>query len=109
VGYGDLPIDKEEFHLFLGAYILFSTVLSAFAFNNFQLWQAEKKNIERFNRKLEKQKDLTFLSSLDEGNGLTQSEFVLALLQHLGTIDYKKDVKPLIEVILMFAVVLTEI
>ncbi len=93
-----MTITNENTHLFLGFYILFSTVLSAFAFNNFQLLQAEKKNIEKFKKKLEKQGDLTFLCALDNGNGLTQPEFVLALLEHLGTIDYKKDVKPLIEV-----------
>lgn len=84
---------------FVIVYITFSTVLFAFAFNTFNLIQEEVKQLKKEEDILAKKQDMGFLAKLDKGKGITEGQFVLAVLEHLGTIDYEKDVKPWQEVI----------
>jgi hypothetical protein len=44
-------------------------------------------------------KDLRFLVELDEnGEGISEEKFILAILKHIGKIDHDQDVKPWLEV-----------
>lgn len=79
-------------------YIIFSTVLFAFAFNNFNLIQEEVKQLKKEQEILEKKKNMGFIAELDKGKGVTEHQFILAVLEHLGTLDYEKDVLPWKEV-----------
>ena len=100
VGYGDLHISNETTHIFLGFYIIFSTILLSFAVQNYQMIKAEEKQLYAVNELHSKMRDVGFLSTLDiDGNGITEEQFVLAMLTHLGTVDFDKDVKPWTEVI----------
>lgn len=45
-----------------------------------------------------KKKNMAFIADLDKGKGVTEGQFILAVLEHLGTVDYEKDVKPWQEV-----------
>lgn len=41
-----------------------------------------------------KKKDLAFISELDQGQGVSEGQFILAVLEHLGTLNFDKDIKP---------------
>lgn len=82
-------------------YIIFSTVLSAFIYNSIQILHAEKKKMQKLQAKLEKQQDLEFLADLDYGEGITESEFILAILEHLGTLSKERDIMPWKQVIIL--------
>eukprot|EP01039_Chlorochromonas_danica_P012313 gene12313-14047_t len=95
VGYGDLDIDNEpSTYLFVIFYIVFSTVLFAFAFNTFNLIQEELKQMEKEEEILARKQEMGFIADLDKGNGVTEGQFILAALEHLGTLNFEKDVKP---------------
>jgi hypothetical protein len=98
VGYGDLTISHKGTHLFLAFYIIFSTVLLGFAIQNFQMIKSEEKYLKTVQKMKLKMKDLSFLSNLDSGDGISEEQFVLAMLSHLGTVKFDRDIQPWIEV-----------
>lgn len=79
-------------------YIIFSVILAAFAVNNFNMVRAERKQLKRLEEMMEKRQHLDFISKLDKGSGISESEFILAVLEHIGTLDREKDIKPWVEV-----------
>eukprot|EP01031_Cornospumella_fuschlensis_P025913 gene25913-31296_t len=97
IGYGDLDIKSGWTRLFLGCYIIFSTALFAFALNNVARLREKEREIIRLEEIIEKRKDLSFVSELDDGQGVSKEQFVLALLLHCGIIDKQKDVQPWME------------
>mgnify|MGYP005992162939 CR=1 FL=1 len=46
----------------------------------------------------QKRQNFEFLMNMDTGNGLTQAEFVLAILEQQGVVDRERDVMPWVEV-----------
>lgn len=56
--------------------------------------RAQKKQLDKIEKTKLRAKDLHFLVGMDKGNGLTEEQFVLAILKHLGTINYETDVEP---------------
>lgn len=60
--------------------------------------RAERKQLKRFEDMMIKRQEMTFLSELDSGKGVTEPEFILAILEHLGVLNQEKDIKPWIEV-----------
>lgn len=95
VGYGDLPLrNGSGTDLFLVFYIILSTITFAFAFNQVSLLRAEQQQAAEMQLLLERRKDLGFIADLDKGNGVTEGKFILAILEHLGTLDFEKDIKP---------------
>lgn len=105
MGFGDVPLTSNHTRPFLSFYIVFSSVLAACAFNNFTLMDAEKKQLERLKEKIQKQQSFDILRSLDDGSGtgVTESEFILAVLKHMGTISEEKDIAPWREVHIDFS------
>lgn len=97
VGYGDLDIRHGYTHLFLAFYMIFSTVLFAFAFNNLQMLRAKRKQMHKLEAMIQKRKDLRFLLDMDTGDGVTEDQFILALLLHFGNVEYQADVQPWVE------------
>lgn len=47
---------------------------------------------------LARKQEMGFIADLDKGNGVTEGQFILAVLEHLGTLNFEKDVKPWQEV-----------
>eukprot|EP01033_Poteriospumella_lacustris_P017192 gene17192-12299_t len=43
---------------------------------------------------LARKQEMGFIADLDKGNGVTEGQFILAALEHLGTLNFEKDVKP---------------
>ncbi len=80
--------------MFLVFYIIFSTLLSAFIYNTIQLLHAEVKQMRRLQAKLQRQQNLDFLAEMDQGDGVREAEFVLAILEHNGTLNRERDVDP---------------
>ena len=100
MGFGDIQLKSQHTRPFLSFYIVFSSVLAAFAFNNFTMMQAERKHLIRLREKIQKQQSFDILKSMDDGSGrgVTESEFILAVLKHLGTLNEETDIAPWREV-----------
>jgi hypothetical protein len=98
VGYGDLTITNSQTRIFLAFYIIFSTILLSFAIQNFQNLRAERSQLKKIEKMTAKMKDLHFLQELDCGEGISEEQFVIAMLNHLGTLDYDRDITPWVKV-----------
>lgn len=97
VGYGDISItNKDQTYPFLAVYIIFSTILIAFAINNLNEARIKKRQILQVSEMLMRNKDGgNFLSELDqEGQGISESDFVLGVLLKLGVVDEEQDLSP---------------
>ncbi|RYH30395.1 hypothetical protein EON65_05365 [archaeon] len=57
----------------------------------------KEREIVRLEEVIEKRRDLSFVTQLDEGQGVSKEQFVLALLVHFGIVDKQRDVQPWIE------------
>ena len=61
--------------------------------------RAQKKQLSKIEKMKLKEKDLFFLEGLDvAGNGITQEQFILSILQHLGKVDFDTDIEPWMKV-----------
>jgi hypothetical protein len=98
IGYGDIPIKRAETKVFLCFYIFLSTALLAYMLNNLYAMLQNRKILHQRKQLLKLQKRLHFLADMNDGRGLTKYEFVLAILEHIGTIDHEKDVAPWLKV-----------
>lgn len=98
MGYGDLTVNNYKTLSYLSFYIVFSTFLAAFTLNTYQVLREEKKEVKRLQERLQRQKDMSFLMKLDKGNGVSQAEFILASLDHIGVLDRQRDIEPWITV-----------
>ncbi len=105
MGYGDIKIKHPHTFVFLSFYILIAVVLTGFIVNSVQQIHVERKLLRKVEDVLVKKQHLDFiaeLSGLDgrggKQGGITEAEFVLAILEHLGTVDRKKDIAPWIQV-----------
>lgn len=98
VGFGDLDLRRGGTNVVLGIYIMLSTTLIFFAFNNFSTLHEEFRQIKQSAALAEKRQTLAKLKELDTGNGVTMDTFILAVLEQTGTIDRKKDIEPWIRV-----------
>lgn len=93
MGYGDIPISyPNTTYPFLAIYIIFSTVLVAFAINNLNEARTRKKRLVQFSEMLMRKEDLKFLQDVETGS-IGESEFVLAVLLHFEIIS-QEDVTP---------------
>lgn len=45
-----------------------------------------------------KRRELQFLVDLDKGDGVSEEQFVLAILEHIGVLNRDKDILPWVEV-----------
>lgn len=97
VGYGDLQIKHGHSRIFLGFYIVFSTVLLAFAFNSFQTLKAEVARLKEHEEIVKRTQTLDKIKELDKGEGVSQDTFVLAILEHIGVLDRETDIEPWIK------------
>lgn len=83
--------------------MIFSTILVAFAINNMNEARLKRQQILKVSEMLLRNKDVNFLTELDvEGQGVTESEFVLSILLKLGVIDEEQDISQWRSVSAMF-------
>lgn len=95
VGYGDITLNHQSSRTFLIFYIVFSTVLLAFVVNNINSLAEQQVAMEELQEKLTKASDLQFLATLNNGQGrISESQFILSILEHIGTIDRERDITP---------------
>lgn len=56
--------------------------------------------MKEIENKLSKLKNMDFITDLDaDGQGVSESQFVLAILKHIGTLDKISDIDPWIKVL----------
>jgi hypothetical protein len=79
-------------------YILLSAGLVTYAFSNLHLMKAGFKALNEDEARTLKRRELEFMMQLDKGGGVTQAEFILAILEQQGVIDPRKDIAPWREV-----------
>jgi hypothetical protein len=72
--------------------------LFSFTYKNFHLLRAQKKQLDRIEQMTLRSKDLHFLVGMDQGEGITEEQFVLAILRHLEIIDPEIHIDPWVKV-----------
>lgn len=98
VGFGDIPLKRLQSRQFLGFYIMFSTILMTFAFNNFRNLSADYERVKEAAQFAKRKKTLARIKELDTGNGVPMDTFLLAVLEQLGVLDRERDLEPWIKV-----------
>lgn len=98
VGTGDFEVKEESSRIFLSFYIILSIALLAVTVNN--LYELIRHRCALSQRKdmLQLQQNLHFLVDMNEGCGVNKGEFILAILEHIGTLDHDKDILPWLKV-----------
>jgi hypothetical protein len=94
VGYGDFTVEQEATKIFLCFYIVVSVTLLGLAIQNLYSLIRNRKVLAQRKELLVLQQKLHFLANMNEGKGVNKFEFVLTILEHIGTLDYEKDVEP---------------
>lgn len=99
IGYGDLQLQGHDgTNWVLGFYIMLSTTLLVFAFNNFRTLHEEFSKIKATARFTERKQTLDKLKELDQGQGVPMDKFILAVLVQLGQLNQANDIDPWIKV-----------
>lgn len=98
MGYGDFEVKQEATKIFLSFYILLSVTLLALAINNLYALIRNRKVMSQRKNMLQLQQKLHFLADVNDGRGVNKFEFVLTILEHIGTLDYDKDIAPWLQV-----------
>ena len=107
VGFGDMQLKHDGTNAVLMIYILLSTTLVFFAFNNFSELHEDFKKVKEAADFAERKQTLAKLKELDTGDGVPMDTFILAVLEQLGTIDRERDIEPWIKVIYYIVYVIT--
>jgi hypothetical protein len=102
VGYGDIPLKQHGTHIVVGVYEFLSVVLLTFAVHNIADIHQERKRQGKMLAVAERKQMLGQIEQLDQGDGVGEAEFVLAVLEQLGTIDRARDIEPWVKVYSLF-------
>jgi len=97
VGYGELTLKDNYSKLVIAVYIMNSTILLSFLFNNLMSAKRDYKKIEAEAFFAQQRKQLDAIGQLDKGDGVSKEVFLLAVLEQVGTLDHNKDVAPWIK------------
>lgn len=98
MGFGDVPLKRIQSQQLIGFYIIFSTVLMTFAFNNFKNLSEDFQRLKEAAEFAKRKKTLAKIKELDTGNGVPMDAFLLAVLEQLGVLDRERDLDPWIKV-----------
>jgi hypothetical protein len=98
IGFGDLDLRRGGTDAVLAIYVMLSTTLIFFAFNNFNTLHEEFRHLKQSTELAEKRQTLMKLKELDKGDGVPMDTFVLAVLEQLGVLDRSKDIEPWVRV-----------
>ena len=102
VGYGELAIERDSTKAFLCVYMVLSAALVAYALNSLATLLQHRKMLLQREELLKLQTKLDFLAGLNGGRGVGKHQFVLTILEHLGTVR-SRDIEPWMEVRSLFA------
>lgn len=94
IGFGDMPMPKAHTHLFLCLYIIVSAGLVAYLFGNLHMLKAAINLLNEDEARAKRRLSMEYMIQMDKGAGVTQSEFVLAILEQQGIIDFERDILP---------------
>jgi len=99
IGYGDMNLQGHDgTNWVLGFYIMLSTTLLVFAFNNFRTLHEDFRKIKAIALFAERKQTLDKLKELDKGQGVQMDKFILAVLVQLGKLDQASDIDPWMKV-----------
>lgn len=56
--------------------------------------RAQRRQLDKIEKTKLRAKDLHFLVGMDQGDGVTEDQFILAILKHLGKVDQENDIDP---------------
>ena len=107
VGYGDVAFQHQSTKIFLIFFIILSTAVLGLAINNIYAVIQNRKVLNERRSLLKLQRRLHFLADLNDGRGVGRFEFVLTILEHIGTLDHDKDIAPWLKVGSIYKVVCT--
>ncbi len=94
VGYGDLNIKSGYSHVFIFLYIVFSITLFAFVARNIAILKVQQSQLELRKNMTRKRQQMGFLLELDKGQGVSEEQFILAVLLQLDGLKMDKDIQP---------------
>lgn len=89
---------KQHTRVFLCFYIVLSAGLVAYLFGNLHMLKAAIKVLNEDEARTKKRLSMEYMIQMDTGAGVTRPEFILAILEQQGLIDYEKDIVPWQEV-----------
>lgn len=99
IGFGDIERPSKRARIFLWGYIIICAGLVAYLFSNLNIVKNGMKLLSDKEKRAQKLLNLEFVLSLDaSGQGVTQAEFILAVLEHEGIISKEKNITPWAEV-----------
>ena len=98
MGYGDFTVQQESTKIFLCFYIILSVTLLGLSIQNLYALLRNRKVLAKRKELLQLQRKLHFLADLNDGRGVGRFEFVLTILEHIGTLDHDKDIAPWLKV-----------
>lgn len=65
---------------------------------NYETIRKIKREILKRQVMMLKRRDLHTVAELDNGDGISEAQFVLAILERIGVLDHRNDISPWIEV-----------
>lgn len=98
IGFGDIPEPKSHTRIFVCFYIILSAGSVAYLFGNLHILKAAIKVLNEDEVRAKKRLSMEYMIQMDNGTGVTRPEFILAILEQQGIIDYEKDIVPWQEV-----------
>lgn len=99
MGYGDFTVKHESTKIFLCFYIVISVTLLGLAIQNLYSLIRNRKILAKRKELLLIQQKLRFLADCNETHGVGRYQFVLTILEHIGTLDHEKDIAPWLQVL----------
>lgn len=103
IGFGDIKRPSKRARIFLWGYIIVCAGLVAYLFSNLNIVKNGLKLLSDKEKRAHKLLDLEFVLHLDStGEGVTQAEFILAVLEHEGIISKDINIAPWAEVTACF-------
>ena len=100
-------MQQESTKIFLCFYIILSVTLLGLSIQNLYALLRNRKVLAKRKELLQLQRKLHFLADLNDGRGVGRFEFVLTILEHIGTLDHDKDIAPWLKVGSIYKVVCT--
>jgi hypothetical protein len=91
-------LNQSQSKAFVAFYIVVSTTLIVILVKNYETIRKIKREILKRQGMLLKRRDLQTVADLDNGEGVCEADFVLAVLERTGVLDHKNDISPWVEV-----------
>lgn len=98
VGYGELTLKHgSQSKPFVSFYMIISITLTVVLVKNYETLRKIKRSLMQKEDVLLRRREMQFLADLDKGDGISEEQFIIAILTHIGTVNREKDILPWIE------------